>query len=240
MVVFRKGGKLQYMQQKVAFLDIDGTVFRSSLLVELVDALIAAELFPDTARAGYEKQYRAWHNREGTYEAYLEAIVAVFLTHIKGVHYGDLADTGRAVVAANQKRVYRYTRDLIGKLKKQNYYVVAISQSPKTVLDDFCAEYGFDKVYGRMYEIGPTDRFTGRVSDEEIIANKANVIKRVLENEDFMIDNSVAVGDTESDISMLDMVAMPICFNPNNTLFQHAKRMGWKVVVERKDVIYEL
>ncbi|HMA78847.1 MAG TPA: HAD-IB family phosphatase [Candidatus Paceibacterota bacterium] len=228
------------MQQKVAFLDIDGTVFRSSLLVELVEALIAAELFPEQAREGYQKQYRAWHNREGTYEAYLEAMVQVFLEHIKGVHYGDFADTGRSVVIDNQKRVYRYTRDLISKLKKQNYYVVAISQSPKTILDDFCAEYGFDKVYGRLYEIGPTDRFTGAVNDEEIVANKANVIKRVLESEDFTIDNSVAVGDTESDISMLDMVAMPICFNPNNTLFQHAKRMGWKVVVERKDVIYEL
>lgn len=228
------------MQQKVAFLDIDGTVFRSSLLVELVEALIAAELFPESARAGYEKQHQAWHNREGTYESYLNALVKVFMQNIKGVHYGDFADTGRAVVEANQKRVYRYTRDLIGKLKKQNYFVVAISQSPKTILDDFCSEYGFDKVYGRMYEIGPTDKFTGVVTDEEVIANKANVIKRVLENEDFTIDNSVAVGDTESDTSMLDMVAMPICFNPNNALFQHAKRMGWKVVVERKDVIYEL
>lgn len=228
------------MQQKVAFIDIDGTVFRSSLLIELVEALIDAGLFPETARAGYEKQHLAWHNREGTYEAYINAIVKVFMQNIKGVAYGDLADTGRAVVAENKKRVYRYTRDLISKLKKQNYYVVAISQSPKTILDDFCEEYGFDKVYGRMYEIGPTDKFTGEVTDEEIIANKANVIKRVLEDEQFMIDNSVAIGDTESDISMLDMVAMPICFNPNNTLFQHAKRMGWKVVVERKDVIYEL
>lgn len=228
------------MQQKVAFLDIDGTVFRSSLLIELVEALIDAGLFPETARDGYQKQYRAWHNREGTYEAYLQALVKVFLQNIKGVHYGDFAEAGKQVVEENKKRVYRYTRDLISKLKKQNYYVVAISQSPKTVLDDFCAEYGFDKVYGRMYEIGPTDKFTGSVSDEEIMANKANVIKRVLEDEQFTIDNSVAVGDTESDIQMLDMVAMPICFNPNNTLFQHAKRMGWKVVVERKDVIYEL
>jgi HAD superfamily hydrolase (TIGR01490 family) len=228
------------MQQKVAFLDIDGTVFRSSLLVELVEALIEAELFPESARAGYEKQYVAWHHREGTYEAYLNAIVKVFLQHIKGVHYGAFADTGRAVVSANQKRVYRYTRDLIGKLKKQNYYVVAISQSPKTILDEFCEEYGFDKVYGRLYEIGPQDKFTGEVVNDDIISNKANIINRVLEDEQFTIDNAVAVGDTESDIPMLDKVAMPICFNPNNTLFQHAKRMGWKVVVERKDVIYEL
>jgi len=228
------------MQQKVAFLDIDGTVFRSSLLIELVEALILAKLFPESARASYEKSYQAWHNREGTYEAYRDAMVKVFTSNIKGVDYSAFSDVGKEVVEANQKRVYRYTRDLISKLKKQNYHVVAISQSPKTILDEFCEGYGFDQVYGRVYEIGPTDAFTGEVLEEEIISNKANVIKRVLEDEQFMIDNSVAVGDTESDISMLDMVAMPVCFNPNNTLFQHAKRMGWKVVVERKDVIYEL
>lgn len=221
-------------------MDIDGTIFRSSLLVELVEALIAAEVFPESARAGYQKAHQAWQNREGTYEAFLQAMVDVYMKHIKGVYYGDLADTGKAVVATHQRRVYRYTRDLLSKLKKQNYYVVAISQSPKTVLDEFCKEYGFDKVYGRMYDIGPTDKFTGTVTDEEVIENKSNVVRRVLEDEQFTIDNSVAVGDTESDIPMLDMVAMPICFNPNNTLFQHAKRMGWKVVVERKDVIYEL
>jgi phosphoserine phosphatase len=36
------------------------------------------------------------------------------------------------------------------------------------------------------------------------------------------------------------MVSEPICFNPNAALYAQAKRMGWKVVVERKDVIYEL
>tara|TARA_B100000745_G_scaffold64494_3_gene38067 strand:+ start:5346 stop:6032 length:687 start_codon:yes stop_codon:yes gene_type:complete len=228
------------MQQKVAFFDIDGTVFRSSLLVELVEGLITAEHLSSSARDDFYKEYLAWRNREGTYEAYINATVKVFVNNIKGMHYGVLADVGREVVAVQSKQVYRYTRDLIEKLKKQNYYVVAISQSPKTILDDFCANYGFDKVYGRVYELGPTDKFTGKIIDEEIIANKANVVARVLESDKFTIDNSVAVGDTEGDISMLDKVAMPICFNPNNTLYQHAKRMGWKVVVERKDVIYEM
>lgn len=228
------------MQQKVAFLDIDGTVFRSSLLVELVEALIADDIFPATARDGYTKQYTAWHNREGTYETYINAIISVFVANIAGVEKKALDRIAAEVVATNNKRVYRYTRDLISKLKKQNYFVIAISQSPKSVLDEFCNDYGFDRIYGRMYEVDKEGLFTGTVQDEDIISNKANVIKRVLEDEQFMIDNSVAVGDTEGDISMLDMVAMPICFNPNNTLFQHAKRMGWKVVVERKDVIYEL
>ena len=145
------------------------------------------------------------------------------------------------MVAKQKHRVYRYTRDLIQDLKADDYQIIAISQSPKTVLDDFCTTYGFTKVYGRMYELGPQDRFTGVVTDEHLISNKANIVKRVLEqNPNFTLKDSIAVGDTEGDISLLEKVENPICFNPNQTLFDYATRMKWSVVVERKDVIYHL
>jgi phosphoserine phosphatase len=108
------------------------------------------------------------------------------------------------------------------------------------VLDKFCPRLGFDKVYGMLYEIGPQECFTGNVIDEHLIFNKANIIRRAAEKEKLLLADSVGVGDTESDIPMLDAVEQPICFNPNAKLYAHAKRAGWKVVVERKDVIYEL
>ncbi len=227
-------------QQKVAFFDIDGTVFRSSLLIELVEELVSVRIFPADAAATYQPAYEAWRNREGTYEAYIQAVIDVFLGNLKGVHYGTVADVGRAMVAEQSKHVYRYTRDLIGQLKADNYYLIAISQSPKAILDEFCASYGFDKVYGRMYEIGPTDRFTGEVVEESVIADKANIVRRVLEDDTYTLTGSVAVGDTEGDIAMLQLVERPICFNPNQALFSAAKQHAWSIVVERKDVIYEL
>jgi len=145
------------------------------------------------------------------------------------------------VVEHQSKYVYRYTRDLIKELKDKGYVVVAISQSPKTILDVFCKEYGFDKVYGRIYEIGPQDKFTGEIIDEHLIENKANIVKRMFDrNPELTQKGSIAVGDTEGDITLLEQVEQPICFNPNKVLYQYAKRTGWKVVVERKDVTYHL
>lgn len=225
----------------VAFFDIDGTVFRSSLLIEITEKLIQENVFPESARDEFQTEWEAWLAREGTYEAYIFAVIDAFMRHIKGVHYGELADIGRQVVATQSKHVYRYTRDLIQKLKADGYYVVAISQSPKTVLDEFCRQYGFDKVYGRIYEIGPQDRFTGEVVDEHLIRNKASIVKRVFDrNTDLTKEGSVAVGDTDGDIPLLESVINPICFNPNQNLYTYAKRMEWEVVVERKDVIYYL
>jgi len=230
------------MEQKpVAFFDIDGTLFRSSLLIELVDELSLVGLFPREAVLEYAGAHQAWLTRSGTYDEYIAAVIATFMTHIAGISYGEFATVGHRVVLEKGGRVYRFTRDYIKQLKKQGYTVIAISQSPKIILDDFCEEFGFDKVYGRMYEVDDTDCFTGRVIDEHLIQNKASIVDRVLQrHSELTIEHSVAVGDTDGDISLLESVAKPICFNPNQALLNHAQQQGWPVVVERKDVVYEL
>ncbi|MEK7575163.1 MAG: HAD-IB family hydrolase [Patescibacteria group bacterium] len=226
--------------KKVAIFDIDGTIFRSSLLIELVEAFITQGIFPKKSRAMYERSHKMWTNREGSYDDYIEAIIEVFMQNLKGVSYKDFERIGLEVVKANQNKVYRYTRDLTKKLKRKGYFLLAISQSPKGILDVFCKQFGFDKVYGRFYELGPSEKFTGEVVDLHLIANKGNVVRRAVAKDKLTLKDSYGVGDTEGDIPMLELVEHPICFNPNQKLYRYAKMNGWKVVVERKDVIYEL
>lgn len=227
-------------KRKVAVFDVDGTIFRSSLFVELVEALMAKGVFPSAARKLYDREYRTWIEREGDYEAYIAAMVKAFRRNIKGIHYGEFKDIAREVANLKWKKSYRYTRDLTQDLKKRGYYLLAISHSPKTIIDYFCPKLGFDKAYGMVYELGPQDRFTGAVIDEHVILNKANILKRAIEKENLTLEGSIGVGDTESDIPFLELVDNPICFNPNQKLYRHAKLNEWKVVVERKDVVYEL
>ncbi len=227
-------------KDKVAIFDVDGTIFRSSLLIQVVDQLIRDGVFPEEAQRIYAKQQEKWLDREGDYQAYIEAVVQAFMVHIKGVPYAALSNAAETVVAAQWKRTYRYTRDLLPELRRRGYFLLAISHSPKTVLDKFCPRLGFDKVYGMLYETGPQDCFTGKIMEEHVIFNKSNVLRRAVEKEKLPLADSIGVGDTESDIPMLEAVERPICFNPNAKLYAHAKRRGWEVVVERKDVIYEL
>lgn len=223
-----------------AVFDVDGTIFRSSLLIEVVQELIRAGIFPKDARAVFEDAHRRWLDREGDYATYISRVVDAFMVHIKGVHYGDFMDVARNTVASQQKRTYRYTRDLLKTLKKDGYFLLAISHSPKAILDLFCPALGFDKVYGMFYSIGPHDKFTGEIEEKSLILNKAAILKRAIEKEKLAHPGSIGVGDTESDISFLDIVERPICFNPNSKLYQVAKVREWDIVVERKDVIYEL
>ena len=232
--------KVIQVKRRVAVYDVDGTIFRSSLLIQLVEMLIEKGIFPQTARASYARDHERWLNREGDYEAYIDAVVRAFRKNLKGVHYGVFADAAAEMVTRQWKHDYRYTRDLIKDLKNRGYYLLAVSHSPKTVLDKFCPHLGFDKAYGIVYEIGSSDCFTGNVLDEHLILNKAAILKRAIEKENLTLTYSVGVGDTESDVSFLEMVDKPICFNPNQKLYRYAKRMEWEVVVERKDVIYRI
>lgn len=227
-------------EQKVAIFDIDGTLFRSSLLIELVDTLIDKGIFPADARDIYAKEHERWLERAGDYESYIGAVIEAFLTHLKGVHYGDFMDAADEVVERQKYYTYRYTRELITDLKEQGYFLLAISHSPKAILETFCREMGFDKVYGKLYQTGETGRFTGEVLEEHLIENKANVVKRAVEKENLTLKKSIGVGDTESDIPFLELVEKAICFNPNAKLYKYARINKWRIVVERKDVVYEL
>jgi len=227
-------------RRRVAIFDVDGTIFRSSLLIQVVNRLIEKEVFPPSTRRVYEREYERWLNREGDYDEYINAVVKGFVKHLKGVHYSALADAAEEVVDEQSKRVYRYTRDLLKDLKKRGYFLLAVSHSPKTVLDKFCPRLGFDKTYGMLYELGPQECFTGNIIEEHLILNKASIVRRAVEKENLTLQHSIGVGDTETDIPFLEMVAKPICFNPNSKLYRYAKRMKWNVVVERKDVVYEL
>jgi HAD superfamily phosphoserine phosphatase-like hydrolase len=232
--------KLHTKKQKVAVFDIDGTLFRSSLLIEVVDALIQEGVFPMAAQQEYDKAFQAWLDRKGSYEDYIHDVVRVFSKYAKGVPYAEFLRVAERTALIYQNRLYRFTRDLVRDLKKKNYYLLAISHSPKTILDGFCKELGFDKVYGHIYESDVNEVMTGKKMYDELMSDKGKVLERAIEKENLTLTGSVGVGDSESDIAFLKMVDRPICFNPNQKLYAYAKRVGWKIVVERKDVVYIL
>jgi HAD superfamily hydrolase (TIGR01490 family) len=224
----------------VAVFDIDGTIFRSSLLIQLVEKLVEKGIFPHKAAGVYERARHDWLERTGEYEPYARRVVEAFATYAKGVPYADIADVAGEVIEAQRNHTYRYTRDLVAELKRKGYYLLAISHSPKLIVDGFAYELGFHKSYGSFYATGATSRFTGEIEDEHVIMNKGAILMRALEKEGLTLKGSVGVGDTESDVSMLSHVERAIAFNPNRALYRHAKKQGWEIVVERKDVIYEL
>lgn len=228
-------------QKKLAVFDIDGTIFRSSLTIELINGLVAHGIFPKKAQKEVEKDYLLWRDRKGSYDQYLGQIVNIYYRYIGGSRVSDVDRVVSEVIAREKDRVYVFTRDLVKKLKKQGYFLLAISGSPEYIVSHFARYMGFNAYYGSMIGI-ENGKFSGEEVNRDAIRNKRKILEKFLAGAPFRADlkRSVAVGDSPSDISMLEMVGHPIVFNPDDILARHASKKGWEIVVERKNVIYKV
>jgi len=226
------------MSQPLAIFDIDGTIFRSSLAIEQINQFVEDGIFPPRVLEDMQGEYYAWLDREGSYEDYIQKTIDVYGGYLRGASIDAVQQANRRMVEKNYKRVYRYTRSLIRELKKKGYLIVAISGSPEGVVEEFQMFWNIDFSFGTVFEI-VDEHFTGKVLYEPAREKKA-VLHRFIEHNKLSLKGSVGVGDTASDIGFLEEVAEPIAFNPNKQLKQMAEKRGWKIIVERKDVVWEM
>ncbi|NTW13512.1 MAG: HAD-IB family hydrolase [Candidatus Moranbacteria bacterium] len=225
---------------KIAVFDIDGTIFRKNLHFELINELAWIGAFPAGVRKRLTEIYTDWLEHEGTYEDYRRALVALYAEHIRGVSEEKAREASRIVVPFQMKRTYIFAEELIRKFRAEGYHIIAVSGSPIEIVEEYNRDYlKFDFVFGSVYEKDDNGLYTGETVFEPSKA-KGEVLKTYLSEHGLDLDESYGIGDTESDISILEIVENPIAFNPNQNLKKVAEKEGWRIVVEKKDVIYEI
>ncbi|MDZ7611939.1 MAG: HAD family phosphatase [Candidatus Moranbacteria bacterium] len=225
-------------EKKLAVFDIDGTIFRKNLHFELLDELVYMKIFDKSVRNELVRLYGNWLNHEGTYEAYRDKLVQLYEKHLKGCYQKDIEKASKKVADFNAKRVYVYTRDLIEKYREE-FCMIVISGSPEEIVKCYAEIFNFNAHFGSVYEVDENGIYTGRTLFEPT-KDKGGIVEDYVERKGISLDNSTGVGDTESDAKFLELMDHPIAFNPNRQLKQIAEKSGWKVVVEKKDVIYEI
>lgn len=227
------------MSQPFAVFDIDGTVARTSLYLATVHAMMRRSMLPKNDAEKIQKALQAWLARSDDlgFERYgqmcVEALSAALPT-IKLTAYDSVVEE---VLDKFSHKIYRYTTRLIQDLKKQGYLIFAVSGSEMSIVTKFCQAHGFDDWVGNPYGHDGM-YFTGVMGST--FKDKSIYIDQLVSKHACTKRGSIAVGDTHGDIEMLAYVDKPIAFNPNKTLFEHAAKNGWKIIVERKNVVYEL
>jgi len=226
--------------QKIAVFDIDGTIFRKNLHFELINELAWLNIFPNEVRRKLTEVYTNWLQHEGTYEDYRKALVELYAKHIKGVSGEAVRKAAKIVIPFQAKRTYIFAEALIKDLREQGYHFLAVSGSPQEIVEEYNNHHlHFDHVFGSVYEQDEQGIYTGKAEFEPSL-NKADVVKQYVYEHGYSLDDSYGVGDTESDGSFLRLVTHPIAFNPNQNLKTVAETEGWRIVVEKKDVVYEV
>ena len=223
---------------KFAVFDIDGTLIRWQLYHALADELARRGHIDEMTYRRMKDARMAWKQRtESSFRDYEQQVIKVYELALKNIGFAELDEAIELVFDEYKDQVYVYTRELIKTLKKRGYMLLAISGSQVEIIKKIAGHYGFDDFEATVYERG-TKGFTGK----KIVAShqKDKVLMELVRKHSLSYEGSIAVGDSTSDIVMLEMVEQAVAFNPEEHLFEHAKRKGWKVVLERKNMFYEM
>ena len=222
-----------------AVFDIDGTLIRWQLYHAIADSLV---------RLGYIKPERfqaikdarlAWKRRESSdsFRQYEMELVKLYVNILSEITVSQFDEAAEAVFDEYKDQVYTYTRNLVKDLKNKGYLIFAISGSQTEIIAKIARYYGFDDFVGREDERAG-EKFSGKSTTP--IFNKDAALKKFVDKHEATYDGSIGVGDSHSDIKMLELTEQPIAFNPERALFDHAQAKSWKIVIERKNMVYEL
>lgn len=226
--------------RKFAVFDIDGTLIRWQLYHAVADELARLGHFGAIEYDAVRQARMTWKRRESedSFKQYERVLVNLVDQVIPTISLADWQSASQAAIQEYQDQVYTYTRNLVRHLKEQGYLLFAISASQENIIGLLTEHYGFDDFAASSYEL-KDGTFTGK---KNILSHdrKPEALKQLADKYGASYSGSIGVGDSESDIPMLEAVENPIAFNPTKLLFEHAKDAGWKVVVERKNAVYEL
>ena len=226
------------MSKKFAVFDIDGTLYRWQLYHELVQTLALADIFPETSLLELNKSWNKWRGGEMTFDNYESFVIETMTTYLPLVPTAVFESACDKVIAESAHKTHYYPRNLLKDLKKQGYTIIAITGSQQELIDRFGAKYNFDIVVGAQYE-RDNGHFTGKLASATI-GRKPEILRKLVAEHSLDWEDSVAIGDSDGDAGLLEIVARPIAFNPSAGLFERAKNEGWPIVIERKNIAYQL
>lgn len=225
-------------QQKFAVFDIDGTIYRWQLYHELFDELAAMDLIDKKASDIVSMARDAWRNRLITFGQYELELIKVLEHAIIGLPVASFRTASNKILLSHGNQTYVYTKQLMSDLKAQGYFILAISGSFHEMVEEFAKLHGIDAFQGRLSPI--TNGKLGAVTDNQTLRHKGATLKKLVADNDLTWTDSYAIGDSDSDAQMFDLVEHPIAFNPTGSLRTLAMKKRWPIIVERKSVVYRL
>ncbi|OON94133.1 MAG: haloacid dehalogenase [Candidatus Epulonipiscium fishelsonii] len=228
-----------------AFFDIDGTIYRESLIKEVFKKMVKYEMITEeTWQHEVRPLYLKWDARQGDYDTYLLKMVEVYTETVKSVSPNHIKYIAKKIIEQRGDRVYTFSRDRIHWHKSQGHKVIAISGSPIELVKEMSNKYEMDDYKGTIYLLD-RNTYTGEVIPMWDSNSKSKAITEMVKKYDIDLSKSYAYGDTTGDFSMLQQVGNPYAVNPtrellNKVTINDEMRKKITVIIQRKDVIYKL
>lgn len=227
-----------------AFFDIDGTLSRTSLMIEHFNFLVKYDIVDESVwLTRIQPIYEEYDKRYQEYDNYLAVLSEVYKEKLQKINKQFNEYISQRVIEIRGDVVYKYSRSRIQFHHDNGHKIFFISGSPDFLVSKMAKKYGAFAYQGSTYYVDKNDYFTGEVKELWSSKSKNIALDEFVKKYDIDLDQSYAYGDTSGDLSMLKRVAHPTAINPTRELIglinadEELKEKA-KIIVERKDVVY--
>lgn len=226
--------------QPYGVFDLDGTLIRWQLYHAISQVLIDHRLLSTKHQKSIQQAKDSWQNRRShrSFNEYENVLIDSMNQTLPGINKNDFEKICQLVFMEYKDQVHSLILDLINHLKKQNYFLICISGSPEPIVKLIANYYHFNDYAGSslIYQDNLIHDYGLIMTGQEKLLALNNMIKK----HHLSQNNSYGVGDTLGDQYILNFVQKPIAFNPNQELYELAVQKHWTIMIERKNVQYQL
>ncbi len=226
------------IQRPIIAFDIDFTLHRGSLVVLLLQAMVERGLIPRDVSEHASVMEHKHQVHQGLRRDYAYAMIDQFviLKALEGIPESQMHEIAESLLEEHSPQTHLFPRLLLAAAKRRGYVTVAISGSPKQIVEVFAKNWGFDDCLATEFLVTPDGRLTGSF-DEWIRyhTDKASALKKLAEKHNCHLEGSIAIGDSLDDLGMMNVVTYPIALNPSNELRDKCRELQIPFALEQGD-----
>src|SRR5438552_1902798 len=125
--------------------------------------------------------------------------------------------------------IYKEASELIAEHQAAGRRVFIVSASPEEIVNPLAKYLGVDESISSRAEVDEHGRYTGAMATYAYGPYKAEIMRRLAEEEDLDLTASYAYSDSYTDLPMLEAVGHPVAVNPDRVLQKVARERAWEV-----------
>lgn len=221
---------------KAAFFDFDGTLSREvspKFISYLSDAGFFSRKFSEDMENAMDEYSRNLIPHSRVNEIYLETLSE----GLRGKRANVLAAHARMFSRQNIEAVYLSSSGLIRLVRDGDFHPLVVSAGLLEVVRSLARSIGVQEVHATTMET-IDGIYTGKVKRNFLLrGSKGDFVSS--QSSRFMLNQSLAFGDSTSDLEMLRAVGRPLALNASGELKEIAKKEGWPSL-DSHDVLVEL
>lgn len=214
---------------KIAFFDIDGTIYKGHLIIPLSSQQYKDGIIDITCLNQINNDFNLYKSGQVNYENSITNFIVHWAQGLKEKSFDKVLKHAQKFITKQKENFYPYSYKIFDLLKEKGYETFFVTAEPDFLAQVVFEQFNLTGFTSSKFEI--IDRlFTGNTLLS--LAKKENKEQETLKLlNTYNKKDSLAFGDSEGDIEMLKLVEKPICINPTEGLRKIAQEKDWLITI---------